>query len=165
MRWSCKQYRALLPGYIERELTPRQRERVSRHLNVCPDCYVAYIEQRHLTRELANSLPRVGVAATNVPRFDQIRAAVMAEVHQPKRQTRLVDPRFSIAALLLVVAFLLPFSVRERVFALPTPTQPQPEYTAVQGTAVAAASATNTATLTATLQANYAPVIGATDTP
>jgi anti-sigma factor RsiW len=165
MRWSCKQYRALLPGYIERELSPQQRERVSRHLNACPDCYVAYIEQRHISRELANSLPRVGAATGSAPRFDLIRAAVMAEVHQPKRQPRLVDARFSIAALLLVVALLLPLSVRERVFALPTPTQPQPEYTAVQGTAVAAAPATDTVTLTATLQANYAPVIGATDTP
>ncbi len=166
MRWSCTQYRVLIPGYIERELTPRQRERVSRHLNTCSECYLAYIEQRQIVRELASSLPRIGAAAAgaSAPRLDSIRAAVMAEIAQPRsRGMRLPQARFSFAALLLVAALLLPWSMRGQVFALPPLTQPEPA-TPV-GTEVAQVSPTGTTTLTATLQANYAPVIGATDTP
>ena len=52
MSFTCRHCRALLPGYIQRELTPKQRAWVSRHLNDCADCYVAYMEQRQLVREL-----------------------------------------------------------------------------------------------------------------
>ena len=166
MRWSCRQYRALMPGYIERNLSPRQRERISRHLTACPDCYVAYIEQRQVMRELSISLPRVGALPTRdaAPRLDYIRAAVMAEIAQPKRSTfRLPQARFSFAALMLVAVLLLPWSMRGQVFALPP--QPLPLPATPQGTEVASAAPTEITTLTATLQANYAPEIGATDTP
>ncbi|MEP7293005.1 MAG: anti-sigma factor [Chloroflexota bacterium] len=164
MRWSCRNYRALLPGYIQRELTPPQRARVSRHLNGCANCYVAYIEQKQLVHELTFSLPRVGaLPAAHAPRLDSIRASVMAEMAHPKPRVTLYPARYSVVVLLLMFALLLPWSMRGQAFALPTP--PQPEAATPSGTAVVAEPATDPATLTATLQANYAPSIGATDTP
>lgn len=169
MRRTCRHYRALLPGYIERELSPAQRARVSRHLNECAECYVAYIEQRQLVQELSISVPRIGAAQLGMqPHLDKIRAAVMAEMAAPaarKPKLRIDQARYSLAALLLMMALLLPWSMRNRSFALPPP--PQPETLTPQGTAVAAVP-TATATQrqpTATLQSNYAPVFGATETP
>jgi anti-sigma factor RsiW len=164
MRLSCRQCRKLLPGYIGRELTPRQRERVSRHLNTCAECYVALAEQRQLVHELTYSLPRIGASE---PRLDKIRAGIMADMRQPEPsksgRARLMrtQARYSFAALVLMIALLLPWSIQSRAFALPTP--PQPETTTPQGTPVVLASATEEApTLTATLVSNYAP---ATPTP
>lgn len=166
MRYSCRHCRTLLPGYIQRELSPKERERVSLHLNSCAACYVVYTEQRQLMNELAFSVPRIGAGA---PRLDKMRAAVMAEMQRPAApapRVRLYQARYSLAALVLMVALLLPWSMRAHSFPLPTP--PQPETLAPQGTAVAALP-TETFTLTATLQPNYAPATpsatGATDTP
>jgi hypothetical protein len=166
MRKSCQQCRALLPGYVERELSLAQRACVSQHLSVCAECHVAYIEQRQLVQELMVSVPRIGSAllAAQPPRLERIRAAVMAEMETPaKPKMRIHQARYSLAALILVMALLLPWSMRNRPFALPTP--PQPETLTPQGTAVVAALPPATATLTATLQSNYAPVLGATETP
>lgn len=162
MRWSCRQYRALLPGYIDRELSPKQREKFSRHLSTCAECYVAYTQQRQIVHELALSLPRVG-AATAAPRLDKIRAGIMSEMRQPKPPLRLYQARYSLVALLLIMTLLLPWSMRGQVFSLPTP--PQPERIIPSGTPVVALPTAQAATLTATLQANYAPSTGATETP
>lgn len=161
MRTSCRQCRALLPGYINRELTPKQRARVSRHLSACAECYGAYIEQRQLVNELFTSVPRIG--GTPAP-LDKIRVAVMAEMAAPPvRPQRLNQARYSMVALALVIALLLPWSMRAHSFSLPT--LPQPEAVTPQGTAVVAVMPTEAATLTATLQSNYAPAPGATETP
>ena len=80
---------------------------------------------------------------------------------------RLYQARYSLAALILMIALLLPWSMRSRSFVLPT--QPQPETLTPDGTAVVALP-TETTTLTATLQSNYAPATpsawaSVTDTP
>ncbi len=160
MRLSCRQCRKLLPGYIGRELSPKQRERVSRHLNTCVECYVALSEQRQLVHELSYSLPRIGTGA-QPPRLDKIRAGIMAEMRQPERpkisRARLMrtQARYSLVALILMIALMLPWSIQNRTFALPTP--PQPETLTPQGTAVVALPTEAAVTLTATLQSNYAP--------
>ncbi|HVU10763.1 MAG TPA: zf-HC2 domain-containing protein [Phototrophicaceae bacterium] len=161
---SCRECRVLLPGYIQRDLTPKQRERVSRHLNTCSECYAAYEEQRVIVRELAINLPRIG--SDHAP-LDQIRAAVMAEIAQPKppRRTARLQARYSVAVLVLMVMLLLPWTFRSYA-AEPPPTQPRPENATPSATVMVVASATEAAnTLTATLQSNYAPISGATDTP
>jgi anti-sigma factor RsiW len=165
MRWSCRQYKALLPGYIERELSPKQRERVSRHLSSCAECYVAYTEQRQIVRELAISLPRIGAShgEGQAPRLEKIRAGVMSEMRQPKPTVRLYQARYSLVALILIVTLLMPWTMRGQAFPLPTP--PQPEQVNPPGTPVVALPTADAATLTATLQSNYAPQPGATDTP
>lgn len=162
MRISCRQCRKLIPGYIGRELTPKQRERVSRHLNTCAECYVAYTEGRQLMNELSYSLPRIGASAPP-PRLDKIRAGIMAEMRQtaPSKSGRArlmrTQARYGFAALALMLALLLPWSIQSRAFALPT--LPQPETLTPPGTPVVfvAAPTESAPTLTATLQSNYAP--------
>lgn len=167
MSFTCRHCRALLPGYIQRELTPKQRAWVSRHLNECDECYVAYRTQQQLVRELRSGIPRIGTRGESPP-FDAMRAAVLARVAQPSQPTRSMQrmgvdyARYSIAVLLLVVVLLLPLSTRGQTFSVPTP--PTPDKSIPQGTAVAALPA-ESVTLTATLQPNYAPYFGATDTP
>jgi hypothetical protein len=164
MRFSCRQCRALLPGYIRRELSPKQRAYVSRHLSVCTECYVFYKTQQQLEHELAFSVPRIG----GTPRLEKMRAVVMAEIAQPaakpKSQAKMYQARYSLAALVLMIALLFPWSIQNHSFALPTP--PQPEKVTPQGTAVVAMLSTpEPATLTATLQSNHAPLPDGTDTP
>ena len=167
MRFSCRQCRTLLPGYIQRELSPKQRTFVARHLTACAECYVFYTTQQQLERELAFAVPRMGGAP---PRLEKMRSIVMAEMVRSgakpkslrKPNAKLYQARYSLAALILMIALLLPWSMQNRSFALPTP--PQPEKTLQQGTAVVILP-TYTPTLTATLQANYAPLPDGTDTP
>ena len=162
MIFTCHHCRTLLPGYIQRELSPKQREWVSRHLSTCDGCYLNYMAQRQIMRDLAVNVPRIG---SDAPHLNAIRAAVLMEIAQPTRKpvAYIDQARYSLVALLLVVALLLPLSIRTHSFSIPTP--PQPEKITPQGTAIAALPATEAVTLTATLQANYAPVPGATDTP
>lgn len=177
MSITCRHYRALLPGYIQRELTPKQRAQVSRHLNECDDCYAAYVDQRQLVRELRVSVPRIGTRDGETPAFDAIRAAVLAQVSPAAlpaappattptapigRRMRVDLARYGLVAILMLVVLLLPLSMRSPTFSVPT--QPTPDKIIAQGTAVAALPA-EPATLTATLQPNYAPRLGATDTP
>ncbi len=169
MKFFCRQCRALLPGYIQRELSPKQRTFVARHLSNCSECYVVYTTQQQLERELTFSVPRLGGA----PRLEKMRSAVMAEVLRPaakpktqlKPTAKLYQARYSLslAALALMIALLLPLSIRNHTFSLPTP--PQPERVTPQGTAVVSLPTLGTATLTATVQANYAPLPDGTDTP
>ncbi|MEO8397921.1 MAG: hypothetical protein ABI700_33315 [Chloroflexota bacterium] len=126
-----------------------------------------YTQQQQLERELSFAVPRLGGAP---PRLDKMRAVVMAEMARPaakpksqmQSQARLYQARYSLAALILMIALLLPWSIQNHSFSLPTP--PQPEKTLAQGTAVVVL-ATYTPTLTATVQANYAPLPDGTDTP
>ena len=169
MRFTCRQCRALLPGYIQRELSPKQRSSVAHHLTSCSECYVVYTMQQQLQRELAFSVPRLGGA----PRLEKMRSAVMAEVTRPadkpklpvQAKAKLYQARYSLslAVLVLMISLLLPLSIRNHSFSLPTP--PQPEKITPQGTAVVALPPLETATLTATVQANYAPLPDGTDTP
>ena len=160
MRLTCRQCRALLPGYIQRELTPKQRERVSLHLSACSECYGVYTAQREIVRELAISVPRIG---SDHPPLEEMRAAVMAEMARPRVHRPLDQARYSLVALALVVALLLP--VTFRTYSAPLATQQRPINATPQGTLVIAVPTTETATLTATLQSNYAPLVSATDTP
>ena len=167
MGFSCRQCRALLPGYIHRELSPRQRSFVSRHLSGCAKCYGVYTAQQQLERELAFAVPRIGERGMP-PRLDKMRAAVMAEMARPaakpKTSPHLTQARYSLslAAIILMIALLLPWSIQNHSFV---PTQPRPEKVTPQGTAVIAMPITETATLTATMQSNYAPLPDGTDTP
>ena len=160
MHMGCRECRGLLSGYIQRELSPKQRERVSRHLSACSDCYAVYVGQRDVARELAINMPRLG---SEHPPLDKIRAAVMVELAQPKTHTGLYQARYSLAALVLMVTLLLPWTFRS--YASAPPTQPRPENVTPQGTTVISSAPTEAVTLTATLQSNYAPIVGVTDTP
>jgi anti-sigma factor RsiW len=166
MGFTCRQCRALLPGYIQRELSPRQRSFVSRHLNSCAECYVVYTTQQQLERELAFAVPRIGGGAP--PRLDKMRAAIMVEMARPaakpKTPPQLVQMRYSLsfAAIILMIALLVPWSIQSHAFV---PTQPLPVNVTPQGTSVVALPATEAVTLTATMQANYAPLPDGTETP
>jgi hypothetical protein len=66
-----------------------------------------------------------------------------------------MQARYTFAALILMLALLLPWSIQSRAFALPT--LPEPETLTPQGTPIVALPTEAAPTLTATLQSNYAP--------
>lgn len=158
---TCRVCREHLPGYIARELSHAARSQVAAHIQTCDTCYAAYVKQRELGGELARTLPALGGAH---PRLDQIWAGVQADMRQPKRQPiRQEQARYSIAVLLLVIALLLPWSMRSSAFTLPTP--PTPAGLATPSTPVAAVFARYTLDLTPPALSNHAPEMGATNTP
>ena len=142
MRFSCRQCRALLPGYIQRELSPKQRTLVRAHLTSCAECYVVYMTQQQLERELSFSVPRMGGApppGENACRRHGGGDAPCREAestHSTKGETLSGTLQSELAALMLMIALLLPWSIRNHSFSLPTP--PQPEKVTPQGTAVVA---------------------------
>ena len=156
---SCRICREHLPGYISRELSTAARSQVAAHIQTCDACYAVYVQQRNLSSELARTIPALG---NPLPRFDRIWAGVEADLRQPKRQPmRLDQARYTMIVLLLMIALLLPWSIRAQQFNLPTPPTPAALNTPATPIAISMAKYT----LEVTPQSNHAPIRGATDTP
>lgn len=166
---SCRDCRSHLAGYIHRELPPKTRERVARHVNQCPACYRLYAEQRDLARELSISLPLVGRAGDT--RLDRIWSAVQVEMAAPSALPRRRSLHYSVVALLLALALIAPAMLAAprlmpsgaRV-ALAVPTQPRPDVL-IMPAETPTVSAALTAAAQPSIQSNYAPAAGVTDTP
>lgn len=157
----CRVCREHLPGYISRELSPAARSQVAAHIETCDACYAAYVQQRELTSELTRTLPELGGAR---PRLDHIWAGIEADIRQPKRTTiKLDQARYSLAVLLLMIALLLPWTIRSHQFSLPTP--PTPDVVNTPSTPVAISLVKAVDEITPPVQPNHAPVMGATDIP
>ncbi len=157
---SCRVCREHLPGYISRELTTAARSQVAEHIQTCNACYAVYVHQRELSSELSRTLPGLG---SPLPSLERIWAGVEAEMRAPKRQSiSLEQARYSLAVVLLVIALLLPWSIRAHQFNLPTPPTPAALNTP---STPAVVSAKTTSEITPPVQPNHAPVRGATDTP
>lgn len=161
---TCRTCREHLPGYFDRDLSPKLRAEVAEHLQNCDACYAASVQQRDLSRELARSLPTLG---SPVSGLDRIWSAVQADMAQPRREPELLEKaRYSVVALIFIIALLLPWTVRGHRLALPPP--PTPAISTPKGTPVGVAFAPYTITfssLTPPIQSNNAPELGATDTP
>ena len=157
---TCRTCREYLPGYLQRDLHPKLRAEVAAHLESCDTCYVLSVQQR----DLARSLPTVG---SPVSGLDRIWSAVQADMAQPRREPEgLEKARYSVVALIFIIALLLPWTVRGQRLVLPTP--PTPAVSTPKGTPVGVAFAPYTITftsLTPPIQSNNAPEPGATDTP
>jgi len=53
---TCRELANLLIDYVSGDLPPEHRERLDRHLSLCPPC-VAYVKTYHLTITLTRHLP------------------------------------------------------------------------------------------------------------
>lgn len=179
MRLNCTDYRAYLPAYIERELSPLMRRRVGAHLDRCESCYTAYVQQREVSRELRQQVPLIGRA--DAPRLNRIWTAVQGEMACPRSSAfRRIPARYQITTIILVVGLLLPslgFQALRHgqvVMALPVPPTPT-ETTEKTSQAVAMATAqcaclteiasTEAPEFTLPAQPNYAPDLNATQVP
>ncbi|HYO89948.1 MAG TPA: zf-HC2 domain-containing protein [Candidatus Limnocylindrales bacterium] len=123
---NCRECRALLPAYLDRELTTAVRSRVAAHLDGCDRCHADYVRQRELAAGLRTDLPGLG-------RLDPVRAgalwtAVQTDLVAPRRVALpFSQGRMSLAVLLMAAALVLPWLVSTgRLSAQPLPLPPTP---------------------------------------
>lgn len=117
----CKLYQRQIDAYLDKRLSPRARRRLARHIDECPACYRAYVQRRELRRELQAGVPLLG--RHHQPDFDRMWEAVRAELPQPRHQ---VSFRYGLAALMLLLALLVPFTMGNRDLMHALPDQPEP---------------------------------------
>lgn len=118
---ACRYCRVHLDAYLSGELAPPARRRVAVHLDQCAACYAAYVQRREVARELRRSLPLVGYSKE--PDFGQVWLRVQAEVPQGSSH----PVQYGLAALLLALMLLVPFTMGHRDVAAALPTQPAPQ--------------------------------------
>ncbi|NIR50614.1 hypothetical protein GWO43_18900 [candidate division KSB1 bacterium] len=59
MRQDCNSFSALITGYIDGELKPREYEEVKAHLETCPHCMERYEEENDVKRLIHERVPLV----------------------------------------------------------------------------------------------------------
>lgn len=84
MEFSCTETRHRLSGYLDRALSPAEREGVSRHVAACGDCDAALAQTRTLTGALAE-LDRVALPEGFAQRFSERLRAEAAARPAPRR--------------------------------------------------------------------------------
>lgn len=123
----CKGCQFHMTAYLHGELAPQVRQRMTQHIQRCPICYTVYVQQRDMQRDLAYYMPLLGTA----PRYDKMWASIQAGMARPREQRYQV--RYAFAALMLVLALLLPWTMGRGPLALAAlPTQPSPALTATR---------------------------------
>lgn len=119
---TCHQCQPKLLAYVHHQLSDRASRRVARHLNDCPLCYAAWLEQRDLARDLAQSLPALG--RPDAPQLGRVWLAIQADMARPRAVSRPPLARFGVACLVFVLALVLPWSLDKQQVALAVPSQP-----------------------------------------
>jgi len=130
---TCRDCQSHLTAYLHRELTPKMRRRVALHLNQCDRCANLYAAERDLSQELAFAVPQLG--QPDAAQIRRIWSAIEAEQSQPSAPhwTRYTT-RYGFAGLLLMLALLIPMTVRSQQMGLSLPLQPVPQTQMAAGT-------------------------------
>jgi len=156
----CKLYQRQIDAYLDKRLSPRARRRLARHIDDCPGCYRAYAQRRDLRRDLQANVPLVG--RHHNPDFDRMWGTIQAELPQPRYPQ--MSFRYGLAALMLLLALVVPFTMGNRDLAHTPPDQPQP-YTDIAtetppgGQAIAAATLAAPATHESDLELATPPTL------
>lgn len=125
---SCHTCQSKLVPYLHRQLSPRMQRQVAQHLDACPLCYAAFIDQRALSSELTAGLTRMG--QPNAPQMSRMWAAIQSDIQRPRPLPRRPSGRYGVALLIFVLALLLPWSFDQQQVAHAIPNQPAPASTA-----------------------------------
>lgn len=120
---NCHYCQAHLQAYIDGELSPKARRRISQHLDRCTACYNVYAQRRDLSRELQQAIPLVG--QRGAPNFKQMWGAIQAELPQP--QPRHFHARYGLALLAFTLMLIVPFTMGHRDISRMPPSPPAPE--------------------------------------
>ncbi len=131
---ACHYCRAHLDAYLAGELAAPARRRVAAHLDQCAACYRVYVQRRELARQLSRELPLVGHAGA--PDFGQVWVKVQAELPRESGHPM----QYGLAALLLALLLLVPFTMGHRDVAPVLPTQPAPQLAGADETPARAAA-------------------------
>jgi anti-sigma factor RsiW len=96
--------RHLLTAYVHRQLTPAQRERVTRHVRSCPECRAALDREERLVRDLIRTMPLIGQPRPN--QLTRLWPAIWREFRLPPVRLGHWLPSYGLLlALMLACAF------------------------------------------------------------
>lgn len=121
--FNCHYCQAHLQAYMDGELSPKVRRRVSQHLDRCPACYNVYAQRRDFSRELQQTLPLVG--QQYAPNFKKMWGAIQSELPQP--QPRMYQARYGLALLAFTLMLIVPFTMGHRDMSRMPPSPPAPD--------------------------------------
>lgn len=124
--FSCRECRALLPAYVDRELSAAERRLVAGHLDTCERCHAAWVRQRNLAAGLRAGLP--GMGRLEPARAGALWQAVHHELMTPRRMALpFSQRRMSLLVLLVAAALVLPWLLSPgRLAARSLPLPPTP---------------------------------------
>ena len=165
---TCRECRALLPAYLERELARASRSRVAAHLDNCDRCHAEYARQRTALADLHTALP--GLGRLQPAQAGHIWRAVQHDLIAPRRAIwPFSQRRVGMLAVLVAAALLLPWLLSPgRLAALALPMQPTPVSASASATDAPLAQLLTEAgvaiALTPPAQPEYAPTQAAART-
>jgi anti-sigma factor RsiW len=139
---NCRDCRALLPRYLDRDLPRTDRSQVAAHLDSCARCHAEYGRLRRLHTDLSADLPGLGRLDPN--RASLLWQAVQGELRAPRRADWPIGQRrMSALIALLACALVLPWLLSPgRLSARSLPLPPTPA--ALDGQVTDAPAATDT---------------------
>jgi hypothetical protein len=155
---TCGECRSHLVAFLLGDVSPLLRRRVARHLDHCEACYVLYLRELDLMRDLKHEVPLIG--AGHQPHFDRIWAGIQQDVVKSKPIVPRFQVRYGIAMLALVLVFLVPMTMGNGNLAWAAPpTQPVPltQHATPSGTAPGTEETTAPITLFSTDQSQVTP--------
>lgn len=110
-------------AYLNRELRPSMRERMARHLDNCPTCYVRMMQESQFAAELQQEIPLVG--SGYAPEFERVWMAFQRGSSTSSSVTQSI--RYGWAVLVVLVMLVIPMTMgAQRVTLASAPTQPSP---------------------------------------
>ncbi|MBC7809978.1 MAG: zf-HC2 domain-containing protein [Burkholderiales bacterium] len=142
VRMDCRFCEAHLVAYLNGQLSAKARSRIARHVDECESCYAAYMNERDMSRELERRVPLVGAnvgMGTNAA-FARMWSAIEIEIPTspaPAASTGWrwsYQLRYSLAALVFMLALLLPWTMEQHKIGLSLPIPPEPSLVIERGT-------------------------------
>jgi len=122
---TCRECRALLPAYLERDLPRAARSQVAAHLDSCARCHANYAYQRDVLAGLQADLP--GLGRLQPAQAVQLWRAVQHDLIAPRRMTLPYSQRrVGMLAVLIAAALVLPWLLSPGRLALALPVPPTP---------------------------------------
>jgi hypothetical protein len=156
----------LITAYIHRQLPSRQRNRVLKHVNDCPECWDALAHEQEIQRDIANVMRTLGQPSKR--QLDRLWPSIWSEFIAPRRSRRLVTiPTYGLAlGMFMLVAFVAMLLMTGPTQVIAAPFQAAP--LRITATATAATTDEPSATTKASQTANPyvlpmpspAPVVG-----
>lgn len=124
MNYQCRYCKARMTAFIHGELELNVRRRVARHLDECANCDAEYQHRRELAQALQERVAHIGQPKTR--QLQKIWGGVQRDLQPGERSAHLSPARYGLAALVLVVALLLPLTLGNHGVQFNIPTHPAP---------------------------------------
>lgn len=118
--------RSNMVAYLNGELSLRARRRVARYIDSDDVCYVEYLRQRDLQRELTRRIPAIGQPEAG--QLDRIWSAIQADLNPPRSPATLsLRARYGLLGMAMALLLAMPLTMGNSVAAFNPASQPPPQ--------------------------------------